>query len=72
MARTVIDVDDDKLEAAAAILGTTTKVATVNAALDEVVRRRQREDFVNWIKEGGLPDLTDPSAGRTPAQHRPT
>ncbi|TDU04202.1 VapB protein of antitoxin of type II toxin-antitoxin system [Streptomyces sp. 846.5] len=60
MARTVIDLDDEKLALAAEIFGTTTKVATVNAALEDVVKRRKRESFASWLKEGGLPDLTGP------------
>lgn len=38
MARTLIDVDDVALDEARAILGTTTKVETVNQALRETVR----------------------------------
>lgn len=60
MARTVIDVDDALLAEAAELFGTKTKVATVNAALQDVVNRRKREDFLNWIAEGGLPGLTGP------------
>ncbi|MFD3695743.1 type II toxin-antitoxin system VapB family antitoxin [Streptomyces sp. NPDC058646] len=60
MARTVIDVDDALLAEAAEIFGTKTKVATVNAALQDVVNRRKREDFLSWLAEGGLPDLTGP------------
>ncbi|WP_412077658.1 type II toxin-antitoxin system VapB family antitoxin [Streptomyces xanthophaeus] len=60
MARTVIDVDDALLAEAAEIFGTKTKVATVNAALEDVVKRRKREEFLNWLAEGGLPDLTGP------------
>jgi Arc/MetJ family transcription regulator len=60
MARTVIELDDDKLAQVAQILGTTTKVGTVDAALEDVIKRRRREAFVGWLKEGGLPDLTDP------------
>ena len=45
MARTVIDPDDEKLAAAAEVFGTTTKVATVNAALEDVVERHKRESF---------------------------
>lgn len=33
MARTLLDVDDDALARAAAVLGTTSKVETVNSAL---------------------------------------
>ena len=60
MARTVIDIDDEKLAEAAKIFGTTTKVATVNAALEDAIKRRKRESFATWLKEGGLPDLTGP------------
>ncbi|GLX18752.1 MULTISPECIES: type II toxin-antitoxin system VapB family antitoxin [Streptomyces] len=60
MARTVIDVDDALLAEAAEIFGTKTKVATVNAALEDVVKRRKREAFFNRLVEGRLPDLTGP------------
>lgn len=42
MARTVVDIDDDALAAAAAELGTTTKVDTVNRALSLVGSRSER------------------------------
>ncbi|MGW2043617.1 type II toxin-antitoxin system VapB family antitoxin [Streptomyces sp. NPDC001858] len=60
MTRTVIDVDDEMLAEAAAIFGTTTKVATVNAALEDAIKRRKRASFLGWLAEGGLPDLTGP------------
>ncbi|MRH86523.1 type II toxin-antitoxin system VapB family antitoxin [Nocardia sp. SYP-A9097] len=60
MSRTVLDVDDELLAQAAKILGTSKKVATVNAALADVVRRRQREEFAEWVKAGGLTDATEP------------
>ncbi|GJF28143.1 hypothetical protein KNE206_08430 [Kitasatospora sp. NE20-6] len=68
MARTVIDVDDELLAEAAEIFGTTTKVATVNAALADAIKRRKRESFLDWLAEGGLPDLTGPVGGG--AEHR--
>jgi Arc/MetJ family transcription regulator len=43
MSRTLIDVDDDALGRAAEILGTTTKVETVNRALALVVERADRQ-----------------------------
>ncbi|HWG99980.1 MAG TPA: type II toxin-antitoxin system VapB family antitoxin [Pilimelia sp.] len=58
MARTIIDVDDELLTAAAKIFGTTTKKATVNAALQAAVNREKRREFADWLKAGGLPDLT--------------
>ncbi|WP_405730140.1 type II toxin-antitoxin system VapB family antitoxin [Streptomyces sp. NBC_01537] len=60
MARTVIDIDDEMLAEAAEIFGTTTKVATVNAALEDAIKRRKRASFLGWLAEGGLPDLTGP------------
>jgi Arc/MetJ family transcription regulator len=42
MSRTVIDLDDEALEAAAKELGTSTKRDTVNAALREVTARYRR------------------------------
>ncbi|MDZ5442199.1 type II toxin-antitoxin system VapB family antitoxin [Micromonospora sp. 4G57] len=58
MSRTTLDVDDDLLAEASKILGTTTKEATVNAALEAVVNREKRREFADWLKTGGLPDLT--------------
>ncbi|MFD8751863.1 type II toxin-antitoxin system VapB family antitoxin [Kitasatospora sp. NPDC059577] len=60
MTRTVIDVNDELLAEAAGIFGTTTKVATVNAALEDAVKRRKGQEFLDWLAEGGLPDLTGP------------
>jgi Arc/MetJ family transcription regulator len=60
MARTVIDVDDEMLAQAAEIFGTTTKVATVNAALEDAIKRRKRQAFFDRLADGGLPDLTGP------------
>lgn len=59
MTRTVINLDDDLLDQASVILGTKTKVATVNAALKDVVDRRKRMQFLDWLARGGLPDLED-------------
>ncbi|WP_059013550.1 type II toxin-antitoxin system VapB family antitoxin [Streptomyces specialis] len=60
MTRTVIDIDDELLVQAAEVFGTSTKVATVNAALEDVIKRRKRASFLGWLAEGGLPDLTGP------------
>lgn len=59
MTRTVINLDDDLVTQAAEIFGTTTKVSTVNAALKEAVDRHGRLELLNWLAEGGLPDLAD-------------
>ncbi|WP_326599316.1 type II toxin-antitoxin system VapB family antitoxin [Streptomyces sp. NBC_01803] len=60
MTRTVVDIDDELLAQAAEVFGTSTKVATVNAALEDAIKRRKRASFLGWLAEGGLPDLTGP------------
>lgn len=42
MTKLLVDVDDEALEAAAAILGTKTKKDTINVALNEVSARLRR------------------------------
>ncbi len=49
MARTLIDIDDEMLAKAAQVLGTTTKVATVNRALAEVAGRGDRMAFLDHM-----------------------
>ncbi len=44
MTRTMIDLDDDLVERAAALLGTRTKKDTVNQAMRDVVERATRTD----------------------------
>lgn len=52
MAKTLIDIDDNLLEAAREALGTTTKKDTVNAALCEVLAARDRaaavDELIAW------------------------
>lgn len=60
MPRTVLDLDDELLDRASKIFGTKTKVATVTAALNEAVNRAERASFIDWLADGGLPDLSDP------------
>ncbi|MDX3453188.1 type II toxin-antitoxin system VapB family antitoxin [Streptomyces sp. ME02-8801-2C] len=71
MTRTVIDVDDEMLAEAAKIFGTATKAATVNAALEDAVKRRKRTSFLGWLAEGGLPDLTAPTTTQPPPETSP-
>ncbi|MGW3329159.1 type II toxin-antitoxin system VapB family antitoxin [Streptomyces rubiginosohelvolus] len=58
MSRTVIDLDDEALAAAAIELGTTTKRETINTALREVVERNRRlralYELQDIAQEGGL------------------
>ncbi|MCP9622221.1 type II toxin-antitoxin system VapB family antitoxin [Nocardia otitidiscaviarum] len=54
MSRSAPHIDDTLLAEAAAILGTSELTATVNAALADVVGRRKREQFADWVQAGGL------------------
>ncbi|MFE1460937.1 type II toxin-antitoxin system VapB family antitoxin [Streptomyces nigra] len=58
MSRTVIDLDDDALEAAAKELGTSTKTDTVNTARREIVARNRRlralDELQDLAAEGAL------------------
>ncbi|MEN8655061.1 type II toxin-antitoxin system VapB family antitoxin [Streptomyces sp. 21So2-11] len=51
MSRTVIDLDDQALEAAAKELGTTTKRDTINTALREIVDRNHRLRALRELQE---------------------
>jgi len=56
----VIDIDDASLEAAKKVLGTTTKVETVNRALAEVANREARLSLLTDLDTAGR-DLGDES-----------
>ena len=58
MSRTVVDLDDDALSLASEELGTTSKVATVNAALRRVANQRAAARMLELLDETG-PDLSD-------------
>ena len=60
MSTTQIELDHELLEQAALILGTTTKKATVNEALRQVVRSEVRRRHLEELAAGALPDLSDP------------
>lgn len=49
MARITVDVNDEWLEAARAVLGTDTKVATINEALRSFAVRRQAVEIVSAL-----------------------
>jgi len=63
MTRTLIDVDDASLQAAARVLGTKTKVETVNRALAEVAARTARLAFLDDLDHAAA-DLSDPEVMR--------
>jgi len=64
MAKTLIDVDEESLAAAAEVLHTRTKKDTVNAALKAVAALAARRRDLQRLVSGGLPDLEDPDVMR--------
>jgi Arc/MetJ family transcription regulator len=61
MTKTLIDIDDELLASAAAVLGTSTKRSTVEAALRELIARHRRLAGVEALQElGFIADLADP------------
>jgi Arc/MetJ family transcription regulator len=72
MTRITVEIDDELLATAREVLGTETKVATINAALQEVARRKQVAEMLalldtvemdfsgsaNSVRYGGGRDLS--------------
>lgn len=56
MSRTLIDVNDELLARAGAVLGTGTKKDTVNAALAQVLAVEARREFLDDARRGDLAD----------------
>jgi Arc/MetJ family transcription regulator len=50
MTRTLVDIDDEALQAAAVELGTATKVETVNRSLVEIAARPRRLAFLEALR----------------------
>jgi Arc/MetJ family transcription regulator len=59
MGKTLIDVNEEDLAAAAQALNTQTKKDTVNAALRAVAALAARRRDLQRLVSGGLPDLED-------------
>jgi Arc/MetJ family transcription regulator len=62
--RTVVDLDDEALADAAAELGTTTKVATVNGALRLAAARKRTAAYLDLLAELDLDDTDRGQAWR--------
>ncbi|GHH40266.1 type II toxin-antitoxin system VapB family antitoxin [Streptomyces candidus] len=54
MSRTMIDLDDEMVAQAKEIYGTKTKAAAVRAAVEDAVKRRLRQQFIDAVKAGEL------------------
>ena len=57
MSKTSVDIDQDVLWEAAAILGTTTLRATVDSALREIVHARRRLELISMLGQEGRFDF---------------
>ena len=53
MTKTSLSIDREKVDAAAAVLGTSTLTATIDAALTEIVNMDRRRRLVERIKRDG-------------------
>lgn len=62
MTKRLIDVDDDKLDAVRALLGTPSLKGTVDAAFDEVLALEQRRRSLLAEHGVDLAELADPDA----------
>jgi hypothetical protein len=58
--KTSFEVDTEKVDAAKEVLGTKTLTDTVDAALSEVVKLRQRKTLVELLFRPGALELDDP------------
>jgi len=59
--KTSLEVDFAKVESAKEILGTHTLTDTLDAALDEVIKLKQRERLVEMLFTPGYVELDDPA-----------
>lgn len=53
MAKTLVDIDPEKLARVQRILGTKTKRETVDRALEEVERHVASEEMIRWLASNG-------------------
>jgi Bacterial antitoxin of type II TA system, VapB len=64
MTKTLIDIDDAVLARAQQLSGLATKEATVAAALAEMVRRLELDEYTGFVCSGALEDLANPEVIR--------
>ena len=62
--KTSFEIDTAKVDAAKEILGTKTLTDTVDAALDELVKRRRRLELLGLLSDPAAFELNDPAAMR--------
>jgi Arc/MetJ family transcription regulator len=64
MAKTLVDIDPAVLERALDLSGIRTKKELVTVALEQMIRRMERERYLEFILAGNLADLADPEVIR--------
>lgn len=62
--KTSFEIDTAKVEAAKEVLGTKGLTDTVDAALDEIVKRRKREELLELLSTPGVLELNNPEVMR--------
>jgi hypothetical protein len=61
MAKRLVEIDDDLLEAARVELNTTGITDTVRTALTLAATRSARVGQVDWLTAGGMAEMADPN-----------
>ena len=64
MTKTLIDIDDAVMQRALELSGITTKKGVVAAALEQMVRRLELDEYTEYATSGALDDLADPEVIR--------
>lgn len=62
--KTSFEVDTEKVDAAREILGTKTMTETVDAALEEIVKRQQRRELLELLFDSDALELDNPEVMR--------
>lgn len=62
--KTSFEIDTAKVDAAKEILGTKTLTATVDAALDEIVKRQRRLELLELLSDPSTFELNNPEVMR--------
>ncbi len=65
MTKTLVEIDDEVLARARTLSGIATKRGVIAAALEEMVRRLELDDYTEFVRSGALDDLGDPDVIRS-------
>jgi hypothetical protein len=65
MTKTLIDIDDDTMRRALELSHITTKKGVIAAALDQMVRRLEQDQYTEFVLSGAVDDLANPAVIRS-------